>query len=409
MKKHNRRLEVKNNILIQFSLLQDIILGDAIILPGSGDDQPAIDDPVWYPVWYPSAPDDDPNIIIVWGPTGEVDILMAYIDNDPCVGCIGGGQVLWDKSEHQNSKFYSEGELSSGSLSAIIDDGWCICFDSLPDGRLVAVNGYNIYLETDYRSGVFDIAATITEKPDPAFLKVSPGGVKIALGLGYECPVVVFNVSLLNIDVPPQLFANNEGSYTPIEGVTIIDIAHYYAEWLDDCYLLVNSGAWPGPPYISDVGWVNTDTVTSGCLIANIPGASGGICLDNYGNLVVGLGYSDTESDVGIMRIFAADDIQTAISGGSAIDFSTGGLLCSSLSAGHMVIDHDDNLFVGGGDYVWGDIDAMGYIEKISLVYGEIPEPGQPVDVAIGERERIIIDVCQDDTAAGSLCKIPKI
>ena len=340
-------------------------------------------------------------------------ILMAYINNSPCYEAGSGGQH-WEFGIVPSTKLYSDGVLSDGYDLPIIEgdlDGtWCCMFDTLPDGRLVIANDLSIYLETAYQSGVFNVAATIPISSEASFLKVSPDGAKIAFGIGYtdSPPLTVFDVSLLDTDNPPQLFTDDgEGNYTPISGVSLFNVNYYDAIWWNDQYLLINYGtSWGSQESFVDVLNISTG---AGSLIIDAPlGNSGGMCLDNHNNLITGIGYTDPSDYTGDIYAYKAADIQALIDGGDSISYSAGTFLCKSLSAGHMVVDHNDYLFVGGGDWisVFGgtpDPDVIGHVEKFQLLYDE------EGNVSVGTMEKLYPDSCEDDSAAGPLCKIPKL
>jgi len=343
-------------------------------------------------------------------------ILMAYINNSPCYEAGSGGQH-WEFGIVPSTKLYSDGVLSDGYDLPIIegdlDEIWCCMFDTLPDGRLVIANDLSIYLETAYQSGVFNVAATIPISSEASFLKVSPDGTKIAFGIGYtdSPPLTVFDVSLLDTDNPPQLFTDNGGgNYTPISGVSLFNVNYYDAIWWNDQYLLINTeeGGWDN----SIIGALNVSTGNGLSIITGFPGASGGVCLDNYNNLITGIGKSSSE-DVYTGNIYAypASTIQAIIDGGSSISYSDGTFLCKSLSAGHMIVDQNNCLFVGGGDFIGVGLGSgsasnpniIGHIEKFQLLYDE------EGNVSVGTMEKLYPDPCEDDSAAGPLCKIPKL
>ena len=118
-------------------------------------------------------------------------------------------------------------------------------------GRIIAVTGKNIYLETAAGSGTYQQAATIASAAsnmDPSFVRVSPDGGRIALGIGYGTPLLVFPTTTLNpTGPPPDLLLD--------ASVTSYNVNYYDADWaLDNQHLLVDGGVWPDPPYSSGVG-----------------------------------------------------------------------------------------------------------------------------------------------------------
>ena len=336
-------------------------------------------------------------------------IILAYNANDPCQGDPGGAEARWETGSPLETMNYHDGSLHDGYFSMPVggydenDSSWGIFFDSLLDGRLLVVTGKKIYRETARGTNSFEVVATLPDDTDPSFLVLSPNKEKVALGQGWSSTpraLLVFPVSILDPDSPPLLI---DESGTPHEGVYAYDTHYYSAAWRDNRYLLIDAGSWPGPSYTSGVGAIDTTDPESAvqAIITDVPGASSGICFDNYGNLFCGIGYNADDGTTGDIYYFTKDQIDGAIEGSGSLNFSTQGqYLCTSLSAGHMLVDPDDNLFVCGGDaFGTGGSDANGHIEKWKLVYTQ-------TDISAINMEELVLDPCEDDSAEGPLCLV---
>jgi hypothetical protein len=155
------------------------------------------------------------------------------------------------------------------------------------DGLVLAAQNRTVYLQNAHASSVFVPVGTVTQVMDPAFIRISPNGARIALGLGFGQHVLVFPTSLLSAGSPPNLATN--------PAVAHFAVNHSDAEWLDDTRLLVNGGTWPGPPFTEGIGVLNTLVPGSAgtALITSFPGGSGAIAVDHAGTgaVVAGIGY----------------------------------------------------------------------------------------------------------------------
>ena len=281
-------------------------------------------------------------------------------------------------------------------------------------GRILAATGKTIYLQKTYGPTRSDPehwlkVATVSNNMDPSFIRISPDGTKIALGLGYGQPLLVFPTSLLDPDNPPLLIDANGN---PAPGVIVYNVNYYDADWVDNRYLVINGGQWPGPPYGSGVGVLDTsDPNDQGkALITNIPGASSGIAVDADGNLVVGIGYaSGPPNRTGEIKVWNSSEWST--SPDSPLDYEANNRLVAQnvLSAAYLGFDEEGNLHVGGGDaFGTGGAAENGYAALISkTVIDRVADPagpGEPVDESNPEEYREFApDPCQNDSATGIL------
>ncbi|MCB9847600.1 MAG: hypothetical protein H6814_04225 [Phycisphaeraceae bacterium] len=227
--------------------------------------------------------------------------------------------------------------------------------DALPDGRLLAATGDGVYLETAIGSGAFDLVSTIApgvfvSAPDPAFLRVSPDGSRIAFGGGAGRPLVIFDPSDLGSAVTPSII---DASVAQV----FATVSHFDAAWMDGDHLAVTSNDGGSRVTLLDV---TSDTLApvNPTIIANIDGASGGIVFDSAGRLYTGNGF-DLDGGTGTLKAFSPGDWSV----GSPADFASDGVLIGDvLSAYSLSIDLDGDLIVGGGDFFEGE---TGYLAVI--------------------------------------------
>ena len=341
-----------------------------------------------------------------------------------------------------------------------ITGGWFDAMDYFPDngsgdtigvyetaGRALVANDKYIYMQKNYGSGAgsgtwspgdahgvagtnlpgghanWIIVAEVTPgvgdlifgSMDPSFIHISPDGTKVALGMGYNQPMLVFPISVLNPDSPPLLNSGTGGN-TPAAGVTLfpwgsspVDGVQYYeAEWVPDptqsvalsggtldpaaatnnTHLAINTDrGWSSGSLTGDGSQVEVLDTTSASnrpvvIINNIGydpdfSASADLTVDNYGNLITGQGYDynnpvpGPDSETGQIKIFAADDWMDAYSGNPAsptpmdYDHTTNIIADNVLSAAALGVDKDNNLHVGGGDVVSGSIGETGFAAVI--------------------------------------------
>lgn len=281
-------------------------------------------------------------------------------------------------------------------------------------GRLIAATGRSIYLQRNYGSSQWDVVATIARSNpsdqggmDPSFIRISPDGDRIALGIGYGAPLLVFPTTLLSASSPPVLLTDS----TPAAGVDSHDVNYYDAAWADNRYLVINGGAWPGPDYASAVGVVDTNnsTDTGVALVYNIPGASASVTVDAAGNLYTGVGHQISPNRTGEIKVWTASEWSKTPSAPLDYEANTRIVANNALSAAYLGTDSEGNLFVGGGDaFGVGGPSENGYAALISQAViarvTDASEPGSPVDENdSGEYREFAPDPCADDSATGVL------
>ncbi len=70
---------------------------------------------------------------------------------------------------------------------------------------------------------------TVNLNMDPCFIKISPDGLKIALGTGFYKPLYIFPTGALSVVAPPDI--------GEIPGRKAYDLSYYDAAWRDSRYL----------------------------------------------------------------------------------------------------------------------------------------------------------------------------
>lgn len=279
-----------------------------------------------------------------------------------------------------------------GTATSTAVDGYAL------RGRMIAAANDEIYLQRNFGASVWMTVARVAAPMDPSFIRVSPGGTRVALGEGPGRPLAVFAPSVLSVDEPPLLDEH--------VGVLQIVADYYDATWLDERYLFVNSGAIVGGSLGSRIFALDTEGADPRAnwipIIEEIPGASGGVAFDRHGNLITGIGYGLQEGfDTGQLKIWpAADVLATLEDATSGLAYTnTGHVLAEGmLSAASLGVDANGNLYVGGGD-VFGGSGNFGYAALLDAsVLERALDGGAPLDRENPEEFRKIApDPCEND------------
>lgn len=232
---------------------------------------------------------------------------------------------------------------------------------ALADGRLVMVTGNGVWLESGVGTAVFDEVA-VFDAPmggavDPAFLTVSPGATRIAVGGGFGRPVAVFDVSALGTPDAPTLLTEGEKA-------DYFRVGHYDAAWFDERHLALSAGDFGAPAFVSLLDTrSDPDIPVNDVVVSGIAGASSGVAFDPAGRLFTGNGFEDGfGSGTGWIKAFDASEWM------AGADFESGGVLIGDvLSAGALEFDAFGNLAVGGGDFGAFDAGYMGVIHASAI------------------------------------------
>lgn len=260
----------------------------------------------------------------------------------------------------------------SFALPPVGSGSYSVAFDPLPDGRLLAVTGNQVYLQQSPGSSSFDVVAQFDTSEsggstDPAFVGVSPDASRVAAGLGWNKPVAVFDLDALGSPgSPTSLTATTAGGNTKY-----FSVAHFEATWFDDQNLALTAGQFASPSVVTLLD-VTSDasTPTNPAVVNNIGGASAGITFDSASGLYTGNGYDlfPDPSATGTIRRFAPDQWQDALSGGTPADFEFDGqFLADLLSAASLGFDAEGNFLVGGGDPFGGQSDFFALVGGVAL------------------------------------------
>ena len=239
-----------------------------------------------------------------------------------------------------------------------------VAVDALPDGRLVAVTGSTVLLESAPGSPAFAVAAQIdasllAEPVDPSFLAISPTGARVAVGAGFAKPVLVFPATLLDPSSPTTLTTTNTARF---------GVGHFDAAWLDATHLALSAGVFGSPSFVTLLDVASDPAApTNPVIISNIDGASAGVAFDSTGALYTGNGFDNSPgvpgtSETGWIKRF------TPAQWAAGANFETdGALIADVLSAGPLVFDEDGDLLVGGGDFSAGDFGSIAVIDDAAI------------------------------------------
>lgn len=216
-------------------------------------------------------------------------------------------------------------------------------FAPLSDGRIIALLGDTILIETAPASGDFQTRGALPDADiapfGAAFLQVSPSGDRFAVGNNGGATFANYQIGVFNVStLDGEWYAAN----------------HFSAAWVDDTHLAVTAGDFTtGQVTLLDFGSPNPQAPLNPIIIANIGGASGGVALDAFGNLYTGNGFKTVgPSATGAVKTFGLTAWQGALQTGIPLDFETQGtLVVDILSATSLGFDDSGNLHVAGGDF----------------------------------------------------------
>lgn len=253
------------------------------------------------------------------------------------------------------------------AASTEVIDGYAL------SGRLVAAADRTIFLQKNTGADVWLPIARVPSTMDPSFLRVSPDGARIAVGVGYMQPLFVAETHALSVRMPSDLSSSPDAFS--------LDVNYYDAVWRDARYLFINAGEFTS----SVVYAVDTSRPDAAAhlipIVAAIPGASAGVAFDRDGNLVTGVGYG---ANTGELRVFLAAEVEAALAAGDAstgVDYVDGLLLADGvLSAADLGIDADGNLVVAGGDVLGGGLSGYVAVIDASVLARVARDGGPPLD-----------------------------
>ena len=245
-------------------------------------------------------------------------------------------------------------------------------FDYTHDGRVVAFDGFTVYVQQSQQSATLTPIGALPELfrggTDPAFISVSPNGLTILLGAGAggsKFPDPNFNGNIFKM---------------PSSGGQATLVGRYEWEiigtWLNNDTFVFGEGETFGL-FTGSVEALNVNTGTTIHIVGNIPGDPGGVEFDNQGNLYVGLGAGQDGNRAGEIRRFDDSLVDAALAGQGFTNFDDGELIAKVLNAGDLAFSANGKLFVGGANFFTGD---AGYIAEVDVDTGQIVRKFDPAD-----------------------------
>ncbi len=309
------------------------------------------------------------------------------------LSCAGLAQAADDYTTQPTYSLTLPTGDSFTTVADVFDGRITTKIDGYPlSGHFLAATGHTVYLQKNFGADVWLPVATLDadDHMDPCFIRISPNGKKIALGVGYDKPLIVFDTTLLSVSSPPNLRTT--------AGVKSWDENMFDGAWRGDRYVFVNAGADLG----SQIYAVDTEGTTGAPIpiLPDIPGASGGVAFDAAGDLITGIGYGLIPA-TGELKIWTAASVDAALTGSQLAYATTGFLLMeNALSAANLGFDSSGDLYVGGGD-AFGSTGNYGYAGLVSgsaiqrvLAGGALVDPGSPTDYV-----KVQPDPCHNDDA----------
>lgn len=243
-------------------------------------------------------------------------------------------------------------------------------FDYASDGRLIAFDGFTVYIQQDPDSATFTTLGTLPEAyrgaTDPGFVAVSPNGNTLLLSAGAggaQFPDPAFNGNLFELPI-------SGGEATLIGTYPFIGVG----EFLGNGRVVFGQSQ----TTVGSVEALNLNTLAKQTLIGNIPGDPGGVAFDGQGNLYVGLGSSPTAARAGEIHKFSNAALLGALVTGTPLDFDTDStIIADILNAGDLEFDAQGHLFVGGSDFAGG---PAGFVAEVNVATGTIINRYDPTD-----------------------------
>lgn len=251
-------------------------------------------------------------------------------------------------------------------------------FSYLSDGRIVAFDGFTVFIQEQTSSPNFVAIGSLPETfrggTDPVFVVVAPSGREVILGGGAggaKFPDPSFNGNIFRMSL--------QGGEATLIGQFPF---HIQATFRGPHQLVFSQGETFGV-LTGSVEMLNLATGSQITLVANVPGDPSGVSF-RKGNLYVGLGLGQDQARTGEIRQFDRRDVTRAIQTGVPLDFDTESTLITQfLSGGDLPFDSQGDLFVGGGDF-FGVTGSFGFFAEFDTKNGEVtkfdPTDGDPND-----------------------------
>lgn len=232
-------------------------------------------------------------------------------------------------------------------------------FTAAPDGRIVAMVGDEVHLETAAGSGSFVLYGILPAADIPffstAFISFSPDGTKMAVGNNGGASFGDFRVGVFD-------FSSLTGTW--------FSANHFLGVWLNNTQLALAASDFTNGSSVTLLDTTSADPLNpiNPVLIDQIGGASGGLVFDATGRLYTGNGFTSIgPSDSGTIKAFTQANWMNAITSGLPINFETEGtFIIDLLGASPIGFDIEGNLFTGGGSAA-PELDAVGVVRASAV------------------------------------------
>lgn len=265
----------------------------------------------------------------------------------------------------------SEATAQTVTLPSPDSGSFSTAFDFTPSQRLATFSGFNVRLQAQPGSSTFNpvgmLPAEFLGGSDPAFIVTSPGYLFSILGTGAggsKFPNEPFNGSIF-------ILPKTGGTATLIASIPF----HAAATFRNPTELFVNRGdASFSKSSVVRLSLINKQVKT---VIDSIPGASGGVGADRFGNIYTGIGADPNQQRTGEIRRFLRQKVDQAIRTGVALNFTQDGeFVAKVLSASGLVFDQQGDLWVGGGDFAG----QKGFVAEVDPQTGTVLRRIDPTD-----------------------------
>ncbi len=328
--------------------------------------------------------------------------------------CLMGGAAFGAPDFHL---YGNQGDANVVDMNIpTVDTSWFTAVDYFragPNmGKMLAATGKFVYIQDSVGGSTWTKVGEVENTMDPAFVRISPSGEQVALGLGWNQNVLVFDADILNSSAPTDL------NITPNPDVKDFPANHYDAAWVGETHLIINGGSWVVPGQSAQSGVSSLDVTDAANLpqglCGSIPGASSSIAVDSDKNLVFGLGAGNNTGELKVWKASEWWDTNAQAPVSTILTYATSGqkFADSVLSAAYLGFDQEGNLHVGGGVFLnppAGQVNLeSGYAALISgTVIQDAVDPNVPlyqVDETKGYQYREFgPDICRNDTATGAI------
>ena len=260
-------------------------------------------------------------------------------------------------------------------------------FTVLPDGRMVAVVGDQLFTEDTLGKRVFALYGTLPNADiapfGAAFVALSPNGMSLAVGNNGGASFRDFQVGVLD-------FATLSGTW--------FSANHFIATWLDDTHLAIAASDFSNGSSVTLLDTTSPDPFNpiNPVLVDHIGGASGGIAFDGNGVLFTANGFTSIgPSETGTIKAFDMSSWSAAISSGTPLDFENEGIFVTELLGGTpLAFDAEGNLFAGGGSSP-PESDAVAVVRAVAIA--QTLAGGGSVDPNDGANVRRFDPIVEDD------------